>query len=423
MSRRRRASDPQRVGLFGLLGAGNVGNDGSLEAVLDYLRAEHPDAVLDCLCSGPRVVAARYGIPTTPLYWYYARQRAARGPAAAVLKLAGKVRDAGRVLRWVRRFDVVIVPGTGVLENTLPVRPWGFPFSLFLLCVGARLSGTKVALVNVGSNVIHQRSVRFLYRTSARLAHYRSFRDELSRDAMRDMGVDTTGDDIYPDLVFALPVPPQQGGDGRVGVGVMDFHGGSDDRAQADRIHRDYVAAMKRFVRWLVDGGRRVRLLTGDVLDQAVVREILDDLRVHRPDLDPAAVVAELPSSLADLMRQIASVDLVVATRYHNVICALGMAKPTISVSYSTKSDRIMADMGLAGFCQDARAVDVDRLVEQFGELERRQAELRGALAGHAASKVRRLREQYAVLSATLFPPRERPATPTKAAADVGSAP
>jgi polysaccharide pyruvyl transferase WcaK-like protein len=33
-----------KVGLFGLLGTGNLGNDGSLSAVLGHLRKEHPRA-------------------------------------------------------------------------------------------------------------------------------------------------------------------------------------------------------------------------------------------------------------------------------------------------------------------------------------------------------------------------------------------
>ena len=65
-----------RVGLFGLLGQGNLGNDGSMEAVLAYLRAQHPDVVLDALCSGPELVSARYGIPAARLHWYYPERQA-----------------------------------------------------------------------------------------------------------------------------------------------------------------------------------------------------------------------------------------------------------------------------------------------------------------------------------------------------------
>ena len=59
-----------RVGLFGLLGQGNLGNDGSLEAVLAYLRKAHPDVILDALCSGPTLVSERYAMPATRLRWF-----------------------------------------------------------------------------------------------------------------------------------------------------------------------------------------------------------------------------------------------------------------------------------------------------------------------------------------------------------------
>ncbi|MQA14190.1 MAG: hypothetical protein GEV09_08460 [Pseudonocardiaceae bacterium] len=417
--RRATATGP-RVGLFGLLGAGNLGNDGSLEAVLAYLRAEHPDAVLGCLCSGPGQVTARYGIPATPLSWYQSYEATASGVPGAALKVVGKALDAIRTVRWVRRFDVVIVPGAGVLETTLPLRPWGFPYALFLLCASGRLVGTKVALVNVGANVINQRLTRWLCRSAARLAHYRSFRDTHSRDALREMGLDTSDDDTYPDLVFALPAPPPVPADrGTVGVGVMAFHGSNDDRRLADEIHTSYVEGLKRFVGWLVDSGRRVRLLIGDQLDVCVVEEILGDLRSHRPDIEPLRLVAERVFTWEGLMRQMATVDTVVATRYHNVVCGLKLAKPTLSISYSAKSDGVMAEMGLADFCHAARAVDVERLIEQFTTLENRGEELHRAMVEQGRAHQRRLEQQYTVLSETLFPVVE----PVPAAAGTPPAP
>lgn len=398
-----------KVGLFGLLGSGNVGNDGSLEAVLAYLREQHPSAELSCLCAGSAAVAARYGLPTTPLYWYYARDRDPGLVVRTVMKAFGKGRDAVRLLRWVRGQDVVIVPGAGVLEDTLPLRPWGFPFSMFLLSLFGRLFGTKVALLNVGSNVIKQRPLRVLYRWAARLAHYRSFRDAMSRDAMRAMGVHTSRDEVYPDLVFSLPEPTEPAEHGTVGVGVMDFHGGNDDRRRAEEIHRSYLDGVRGFVRWLVDGGYRVRLLTGDDVDHPIARQIIADARANRPDLDPDVVRFEPTETLGELMAQIAMVDVVVGTRYHNVVCSLKLAKPVISLSYSAKNDRIMADMGLGDYTQDARSVDVDLLVTQFTEVEKLAAEITPMLAARSAEKAGRLARQFEVLSAALgmpAPPR-----------------
>lgn len=391
-----------RVGFFGLLGAGNIGNDGSLEVVLAYVRQRHPEAELSCLCSGPELVEARYGVKAESLLWYHSRNRDTTGVLAALLKAVGKVADTLKILSWTRRCDVVIVPGAGVLETTLPLRPWGFPYAMALLGVSGRLWGTRVALLNVGSNVIRQRTTRRLYRIAARSAHYRSFRDELSRDAWREMGLDTAKDDLYPDLAFALPIPSGRPSD-VVGVGVMEFHGGNDDRRRGEEIRSSYVDAMKRFVRRLVDDGREIRLLTGDEIDDPVVEEIFADLREHRPGLAPNRVTAAKLPTLGDLITEIAALGAVVGTRYHNVLCSLKLAKPTISISYSQKMDSIMANMGLAEYCQSARAVDVDLLVRQLAELEAKPEEFWQRLRDRSAAKGKLLEKQYDVLDRTLF--------------------
>ncbi|NUL02969.1 polysaccharide pyruvyl transferase family protein [Streptomyces lunaelactis] len=391
---------PVRVGVFGLLGSGNLGNDGSLEAVLGYLRAEHPDAVVDALCGGPEVVAARYGIPATRLHWYRGEYRTASRAGAIAAKGLGKLVDAFRTAAWARRHDVVIVPGMGVLEATLPLRPWGFPYSLFLLCATGRLFGTRVALVSVGADAIGNRPTRALVRWSARLATYRSYRDALSRDAMRAMGVDTARDEVYPDLAFALPTPRAGGPSGPPGpvcVGVMDFHGGNDDRARAEEIHRRYLDGTTRFVRTLVEEGRAVRLLTGDECDAPVVAAILDAV-------DSPLVTAAEAASLADLMKETAAADTVVATRYHNLICALKVGTPTLALSYAAKSDALMAEMGLAAYCHPAREVDADRLLERFRALEKHSAELRRTLAERNLAAARQLEHQFTALTTALFP-------------------
>jgi polysaccharide pyruvyl transferase WcaK-like protein len=390
------------------LGQGNLGNDGSLEAMLAYLGAEHSNAILDFLCTGTDQMMARYGVPATRLRWY---NRQTQGPASMTalatrsLKVPlGMIIDAFRIGTWVRHHDVVIVPGMGVLETSQPLRPWHFPYSIFLVTAFGRLFRTKVALVSVGADDIRQPLTRRLVTTAARLASYRSFRDTFSRDAMRRIGLDTSGDSVYPDLAFALPIPrdiPVVAG--MVGVGVMDYNGSSDDRLQADRLHASYVENMKNFVLWLVENGRSVRLFTTDVHDEPIMDEVIAYLRAHRPQLGPSQLVAEPISSIDELMRQIASVDTVVASRFHNVLCALMLAKPTLSVGYAPKFEVLMEEVGLAEFCQSAHSVDVDRLIDQFTELESRSTQLKQMIMARTAANVRLLDHQFATLSALLF--------------------
>ncbi|MGW6277585.1 polysaccharide pyruvyl transferase family protein [Kribbella sp. NPDC055071] len=402
---------PLRIGFFGLLGSGNLGNDGSLEAVLAYLRKAYPDAEIDLCCDGPEGITERYGLPAIRLHWNREEYSTASSLRAIALKGVGKLVDAFRTMSWVRRHDVVIVPGMGVLEGSLPLRWWGFPYSLLLLTASGRLVGTKVALVSVGANTQGVRMTRRMYTRAARLAAYRSFRDQLSKDAMRSTGLGIDDDPVYPDLAFSLPIPAMRsttapGEPTTVGVGVMTYHGTNDDRDRADEVYAEYVAKMKRFVNWLVDQGHRVRLLTGDREDELVSAEILADLRTNRPELDPSWVVEDPPRTLDQLMDQIASVDTVVATRFHNIVSALMLSKPTVSIGYAAKNDVLMADMGLAEFCQSIRTLDVDRLIDQYTALESRREVVGAAMDERNAVNRRLLEDQYAVLSSTVFPVR-----------------
>ena len=324
------------------------------------------------MCMGPERVKADAGIDAIPLQWSRRYEGRVPGLSGKALKAVGKGVDAFRTAAWVSRHDVVIVPGMGVLEASTPINPWGVPYGLLLLSAWGRIFRTKVAFVSVGATVISQPAVRWVSTWAARLAYYRSYRDQRSRDAMRQRGLDVSRDHVFPNLVFAIPPASTEPGDPQtVGVGVMAYYGANDDRARSAEIHASYTAIMTRFVQWLLDDGRNVRLFVGDSNDNEAVAEISTALLVSHPDLAVNRVVAEQITSFAELMRAMACVNVVVATRYHNVMCALKLGKPTISLGYSDKNVSLMEDMGLSEYSQHARDIDFDRLIEQFAELEK----------------------------------------------------
>jgi polysaccharide pyruvyl transferase WcaK-like protein len=393
-----------RVGLFGLLGQGNLGNDGSLEAVLGYLRSEHPDAVLDALCSDPAALAARYGLPAANLRWYGPEPAASRVVRALGLGL-GAVMDTWRIPAWVSRHDAVIVPGMGVLETTVPIRPWKTPYWMFLLCASGRVFGTKVALASVGANVTRHQATRALIAAAVRAASYRSFRDQLSRDAMRQMGVDTSADAVSPDVAFSLPVPAGvRCVPGSVGVGVMDYSGDNDETAIQHQLRANYLEQVTRFTQWLVDTGHPVRLFTSDTVDQPIIDGIAAGIRAQRPGLDPALLAAEPAPTVTELMRQIAGVETVVATRYHSVLYALLQAKPALALAYGAKHEQLMADAGLPDWYLQCRSLDAGQLIEKFTELERAAKGLRQTIAGRNAEKAALVRKQLAAMCSAILP-------------------
>jgi polysaccharide pyruvyl transferase WcaK-like protein len=407
------------VGLFGRLGSGNIGNDGTLEAMLRYLEIEQPDAVVDAMCSGPDEVTARFGIPARYLHWNHSPSPGGRSVPVMLGKLTritvGAVIDTWRTALWVGAHDVVIVPGMGSLEASLQIRPWEMPYSLFLLATAGRLLGTKVAMVSVGATRIPQRVSRWLMLAAARQSTYRSFRDEYSRDEMQKMGVDVSMDEVYPDLVFALTTPPDSPHGARdVGVGVMAYFGPSNARRWSAEILQTYVTNIELLVTWLVASGYTVRLVTGDSADEPVAERILSDLAQEHPNLTPGAVTFVPTRSIEALMEQMGFVELVVATRYHNVLCALTCGKPAISVGYGVKHDALMTSMGLGEYCHQLRSMDLEVLKEQFSKLQAASDELKATLATHNQENQERVAHQFELLSATLFAPAGQSRTTTR---------
>jgi polysaccharide pyruvyl transferase WcaK-like protein len=410
-SQRARPVEGARIGLFGLLGSGNIGNDASMEAVLGYVQARHPSAVIDVMCSGPKRVTEEYGLDAVQMFWFDRHQDRLSSKPWSLSRVPSRIFDVYRVARWVRRHDVVIVPGAGVLEASLPLRPWNTPYGLFLLAASGRLFGTKVALVCVGAAPIKQRATRTLSNWAARLAGYRSYRDEGSREALRLRGLDAGGS-VYPDLAFSLPTPGDGGGDwSTVGVGVMAYRGSNDDRDRAADVYRAYVDGMTGIVGRLVDDSRRVRLFIGDTdgSDDATARQILSAVREQRPDLDETWVVIEPVTTFREIMESMEPLGAIIATRFHNLIAALTLAKPTIAISYSKKHHDLMADAGLAEFSHSVESFDPDVLMKQLADMEGRAEPLRRSLCAHKAALAQRLERQFDELDDVLFGPGPLP--------------
>ena len=87
-----------------------------------------------------------------------------------------------------------------------------------------------------------------------------------------------------------------------------------------------------------------------------------------------------------DLLDQIGRTDAVIATRYHNVVGALMMARPTVSIGYAEKNKEVMDDVGLGTYCHHVENFssecvlrDLDRVLEQWSAhlplVERRTSE------------------------------------------------
>jgi polysaccharide pyruvyl transferase WcaK-like protein len=395
--------------LYGHFGSGNIGNDSSFEAALTNLQRISPDCFVVCVCDGPEAIAQRFGVATVPIATL--RPKAAQPHAARRnrLRLLGRATrvfaEAGSMLRsiaWFRRAKLFVIVGTGAVDDLAVHRPWDAPFDLLRWCLVARIGGAKVSFLSVGVGPIVHPVSRRLMLAALRLAHVRSYRETAAVTFLEGCGFDTTGDRIYPDLAFSLDMtqrlllqtPRMSVVSPRVGVGVMAYRGWHPDPVTGEVIFQTYMGKIKAFVGWLLERGCTVRVVIGDTGDAPCVAELLAFVRSGPPAWSDA-VVAEPMVDVDGLFAQIAQTDIVVATRFHNVLCSMLMEKPVLSLGYHEKNDLLMDAVGLGSYCQRIDDFQLALLKQHFNECIARREELVGGMRSRLAEFRGQLEEQY----------------------------
>jgi polysaccharide pyruvyl transferase WcaK-like protein len=270
--------------------------------------------------------------------------------------------------RFLRSVDVVIVPGTGILDD-FGERPWGMPLSLLRWSLLTRLTRTRLAFVGIGAGPVQSRVSRLIFRLALSFADNCSYRDTGSRDYMRSIGRDTQADGVIPDIVFALEVPHLEPVTDTMGVGVMAYYGWSNSQHKGEATYQRYIEALTETVKQLRADGWRIRLLVGEASDERAVKDIMGRLACKSPEVNE--LVASRITSMDDLIGELNRVGVVFATRYHNVVGALLAGRPVISAGYAPKNDWLLEQVGLREYCQSVEDFRPSKVVESSRRLRK----------------------------------------------------
>jgi len=153
----------------------------------------------------------------------------------------------------------------------------------------------------------------------------------------------------------------------------------------------------------LLTQGHAVRVIIGDLAYDAAVLEDVRTRLAARGLVAGRGALEDAPAmSWEQLLTQLEGVDFVIASRFHNVLLALLLGKPVVSLSYEAKNDALMQQMGLGRFCQTLDTADLQRLLLQFRELQQDATALRATLAQRAAANRAQLQQQYEAIAALL---------------------
>jgi polysaccharide pyruvyl transferase WcaK-like protein len=420
----------KRVALFGHFGAGNLGNEATLQAMVYNLRRRLPNVEISCICPQPENMAPEYNISAVPIRaafptWKPSRvsskdDRRSRTPSGNVSGTErelhrARLRAAFRIfaspflevyrlfngIDKLRETDLLVMPGTGMLGD-YAITALGLHYDIFRWTAIAKLCGCKVMFVSVGGGPIRHALSRWFVRAALALSDYVSYRDPSSKDYLKAIGVDVRNHAVYPDLAFGLPgtVAPSHQGSCRegavIGVGVVNYHDRLGRSSDVGRVYREYLERLASFVIRLLQRGYIVRVLVGDfVWDQAVRQDLRRALEERGVKYEGGRIIDEPASSVDELLTQLSSVDVVVSSRFHNLLLALTLGKPVMAIAYHEKFQPLMDAVGLGEYCRHIEHIDVDELIGKIVKLHENASTIRLQIEREIENCGRALDEQY----------------------------
>jgi polysaccharide pyruvyl transferase WcaK-like protein len=398
------------VAFWGNFGTRNLGNEVTLSAAVQAVRRRRPGARLQLVCTAPEDAGPRHGLPASSLRsWSGVPSPPVGLPRRLLRRLGREWHEWAEALRRTGELDTLVMTGTGMLTD-VGEGPLGLPADLFRWALAARLRGCRVVFLSVGVEPLRHPLTRGLVRAALAAASYRSYRDGQSRDRLVAAGIPVSADPLAPDLAFSLPplaeTVPSAYRRRTIGVGLYDYRcrgaAGEDDA----RAYAGYLDRMAELVERLVESGDRVRVLIGDnTYDEPVLADFRARL-AGRGRLRPGDVEDTPAEGFEALLGQLAQVDLVVASRFHNVLLALLLGRPVVSLSYNEKNEALMEAAGLAGNSRPLEAIEVDWILERLEALHLRRDELRASLRDAAGRWRTELETQYDRVFGPVPPPR-----------------
>jgi polysaccharide pyruvyl transferase WcaK-like protein len=316
---------------------------------------------------GARAGALKTTLKSMPVLWQCLKM-------AAIIPQ--EIRHSIKGYRFLCRHDLLIVSGGGQLSD-LHGGAWAHPFVLFKWAVLAGVARVPYAIASVGAHGEAASTLsRVFLSTALRIALYRSYRDQKTREFATDLLQRVAADPVVPDLAFSLPpseLPPPASiryiAQWRTVVAISPIafakpgRWPTEDRALHDR----YLCEIAEVLSQLLRREYFVVIVYSSLFDdESVIPELLARLDDESKQRLAAQMHVPTIATWRDLVGTLRDVDLLIASRLHSTILGFVSGAPVIAVSFDPKVDWVMQDLGQTDYLlqiRDFTATDViDRL-------------------------------------------------------------
>ena len=259
---------PVRISLYGNFGAGNLGNECTLQAVIEQTLRCWPDAQTAVFLHEPTRCAdtpRHRGFSFGSSRQYHRGEVRLAQAAAVAWRGSSELLSSGYLSNWftgvkslraVSRTDVLIVAGTGIVADYM-TGPLGWPYDIFKLSTLAALCRVKLVFLSVGVGPIRHPLSRWFLKRSLALAHMPQLPGR-GIEAISCRISASTPIVISYARMWSLASRGQPGlgvraGQRRVvGLGLKDY--GTSERLEPTAFQK-YLDTMAAFVSWLQEHG------------------------------------------------------------------------------------------------------------------------------------------------------------------------
>jgi polysaccharide pyruvyl transferase WcaK-like protein len=393
-----------RIGLLGMYASANLGDTAIQTTVMAGLRSRRVDVDFVGLSPDPEDTVRTYGIPGFPISGEDMRvSLPANGPVHSQGKLL--LDKAVNHLPFWRRFlalkkiyrqmsdlDMLLISGGGQITDSWG-GTWAQPFRLFAWCMCAKLNGKPIVSFAVGVDDLGRRLSAWFAVHALRLAKYRTFRDIISLDILRNKGLNAAAS-VCPDPAFGVGAPSAGGVDDRAGtkpkfvvISPISFQAFQKAR---DAEYDAYLTVLANASEALLKQGHKVRFVCSQIkMDPPVVSQV-----VSRMGTDVGVSMAEV-KTVNDFVLAVRDAELVIGSRLHALILSLVAGTPIIAISPGRKVRQQMIDVGLEDYCLELKTLQAGALLSRMQTALDRRDELRKLISLRVHELLEKLEEAF----------------------------
>jgi polysaccharide pyruvyl transferase WcaK-like protein len=325
-----------------------------------------------------------------------------------------EVRHCVQGYRFLRTHDLLIVSGGGQLDEEWG-GAWGHPFALFKWGVLARMARIPYVIASVGACKVDSTTCRFFLSAALRVASYRSFRDEKSREVASGLLARAAEDPIVPDLAFSLPplqlpVPAsiRSISQGRtvVAISPIAYCKPGSWPNEDSALYGRYVQKMAQIVLKLLERGCVPVIVCSSIGDDdAVIPDILGSIGDESRARFAGQMHIPAIRTWKDLVGVLWDADYLIASRLHSAILGFVTQTPTIAISFDPKVDWVMEDLGQTDYLFEIRKFAAGDVIEALDRIESRTDGVRKQIGSYQRRILSAFALQYDALAEFVLGP------------------